>query len=295
MKLEWIRVRRSMPCPVCEKPNWCSVSADGSVAICMRVQGDRSSKSGGWIHRLGSGKVAIADYLVQTAKKTDANRLSPKEVSELALSMYSHSKAEAKRAEVASALGVYIWALDRLKVGYGKDRRGEFASFPSRNEHGHVVGITRRYADGTKMTYPGTSNSGVFYDDKWCDNDGPLFIVEGGSDVAACVSECVCAIGRPSNIGGAEIIAKMIRAASWRREVIVVGERDSKPEKRGVANGCPKNCIGCPQCYPGLYGAKTVAIQLTKAGIDALVRLPPVGSKDVRDLFNKEDLQDWAS
>jgi hypothetical protein len=34
----WPRVSRTHPCPVCGKPNWCLVSADGTAAICQRVE-----------------------------------------------------------------------------------------------------------------------------------------------------------------------------------------------------------------------------------------------------------------
>ncbi len=40
------------PCPVCDKPDWCSVSGNGEVVICMR-QADgahKPTKNGGWLH-----------------------------------------------------------------------------------------------------------------------------------------------------------------------------------------------------------------------------------------------------
>ena len=33
----WVRVSRSSPCSICKEPDWCSVSADGALAKCMRV------------------------------------------------------------------------------------------------------------------------------------------------------------------------------------------------------------------------------------------------------------------
>ena len=35
-----VRVKRGRPCPICEKTDWCSVSEDGALAICMRVQSE---------------------------------------------------------------------------------------------------------------------------------------------------------------------------------------------------------------------------------------------------------------
>ncbi|MBI1917682.1 MAG: DUF3854 domain-containing protein [Planctomycetes bacterium] len=34
---KWHRVTRSHPCPVCGKPDWCSVAVDGTLAACRRV------------------------------------------------------------------------------------------------------------------------------------------------------------------------------------------------------------------------------------------------------------------
>jgi len=34
----WLRVTASNPCPICRKGDWCRVTADGSLAGCMRVE-----------------------------------------------------------------------------------------------------------------------------------------------------------------------------------------------------------------------------------------------------------------
>jgi hypothetical protein len=34
----WQRVSRARPCPICKKPDWCLLAADGSKAICMRIE-----------------------------------------------------------------------------------------------------------------------------------------------------------------------------------------------------------------------------------------------------------------
>lgn len=45
-------VTRSKPCPICEKPDWCSVSDNGEVVICMRVAdgAKKATANGGWLH-----------------------------------------------------------------------------------------------------------------------------------------------------------------------------------------------------------------------------------------------------
>lgn len=51
-----VRCTAQSPCPVCERPKWCSVSDDGAWAICMTVPTDRPTSDGkGWMHRLDGG------------------------------------------------------------------------------------------------------------------------------------------------------------------------------------------------------------------------------------------------
>lgn len=52
MNKEWVRVSRKRPCPCCGKRDWCSVSLDGSRAVCMRVESDKPTKNRGWLHIL---------------------------------------------------------------------------------------------------------------------------------------------------------------------------------------------------------------------------------------------------
>jgi hypothetical protein len=73
---KWTEATRSNPCPICGKPDWCSISTDGAWAVCRRVDtGDglhRVDKSGGdyWLYRIDGGgdtdngtqKDVAADY-----------------------------------------------------------------------------------------------------------------------------------------------------------------------------------------------------------------------------------------
>jgi hypothetical protein len=55
----WRRVTREHPCPVCGKPGWCSLSADGTLAACRRIEAgcwrSKTDKNGApvHLHRLG--------------------------------------------------------------------------------------------------------------------------------------------------------------------------------------------------------------------------------------------------
>src|SRR5262249_40915656 len=50
-----VRVKRGRPCPICDKTDWCSVSEDGTKAICMRVPSEHETRNGGYLHILEDG------------------------------------------------------------------------------------------------------------------------------------------------------------------------------------------------------------------------------------------------
>lgn len=49
-----VRVSRKNPCPICNKPDWCSVSENGSLAFCCRVSvgSFKEASNGAYIHSL---------------------------------------------------------------------------------------------------------------------------------------------------------------------------------------------------------------------------------------------------
>jgi hypothetical protein len=51
----WREASQGEPCPVCEKPDWCSiVGPEGAIeaAVCMRVESTNARPNGGWFHRV---------------------------------------------------------------------------------------------------------------------------------------------------------------------------------------------------------------------------------------------------
>ena len=86
-----------------------------------------------------------------------------KDAEAIAKTCFMNKGADYKRIDLASALGVSSEVLADLCVGVGWDYDGtEWASFPSRGINGEIVGITRRYDNGSKKTLAGTSNAGIF-------------------------------------------------------------------------------------------------------------------------------------
>jgi len=55
---DWLRVNKSLRCPVCDKPDWCLISTDGKVAICARVESKEpaGNKGAGWLHKIDTIK-----------------------------------------------------------------------------------------------------------------------------------------------------------------------------------------------------------------------------------------------
>ena len=203
---------------------------------------------------------------------------------------FERSEATWMRDEVAKSLGVSVEALERLRVGYGFDdyRSLSYSTWPETRPGGKVLGIIRRYSvpvsesGGNKLTMPGSKHA-LYLPREWWRGEGPVLVVEGGSDTAALVTLGLSAIGRPSNIGGVNMLIGAI--SDCERPIIIVGERDRKPERVGTVKQCRADCDGCNWCWPGRYGARMTAERLQKALPSARViwRMPPAGAKDVRE------------
>lgn len=266
---DWVRTRRSLTCPVCGRGDWCTLTSDGAVVKCMRVASQDVCETGGWFHFDQPLQQQV--WVPPPIPKADAT--------ELARKCYLSRHAPEWRRKLSVSLGVSVKSLEELRVGYGQDPNGnEWWSFPSRDENGRIIGVTRRYPSGAKLTYPGTSNGGVFCVNNWWSRPGVVLIVEGGSDVAAAETYGLCAVGRPSNVGGVPILREMLQDKCRGRVVMIVGENDEKPSRRGKPGYCHFDCKGCMQCFPGRVGAEHISKQL---GIPYC--MPPYPFKDLRE------------
>ncbi|WP_406699474.1 toprim domain-containing protein [Singulisphaera sp. Ch08] len=178
--------------------------------------------------------------------------------------------------QLAKALGLPAEALIRFHVGWRAhdkkmegDRivKAQCWTIPMRDGQGKITGINRRYANGEKRTMRGGSK-GVFLPDGWRELSGPILIPEGFSDAAALVAIGACGFGRPDVGSGEQILAQLL--AHDRREVVIVGERDQKP------NGS----------WPGRDGAIELARRLSGSlGRPVRPILPPEGYKDMREFI----------
>ncbi len=111
-----------------------------------------------------------------------------------------------------------------------------------------MVRRERRETPGTALFFPTTF-------DGWTTGE-PILLPEGASDTACLLSGGLCAIGRPGNTGGVELLGKLRLWAN--HEPVVVGDKDKKrpdpddPRKCGNCMADERDCLkgGCRQGTP---------------------------------------------
>lgn len=109
----------------------------------------------------------------------------------------------------------------------------------------------------------------------------PLFVVEGASCTLALTLGNLFAVGRPSNVGGTEVLAAWVAGHLPRNQwdMVVVGENDAHHDKQGK------------RIWPGRDGALVTAHRLADLlGVCVRFAMPPAGVdgakvKDCRDYF----------
>ena len=72
----------------------------------------------------------------------------------------------------------------------------------------------------------------------------PILVVEGASDVCAAFDLGFTAVGRPSAQGGGKLLVKLLNG----RNVVIVGENDAGPGKKGMEAAFAKLRDVCPVC-----------------------------------------------
>ena len=259
------RVSASNPCPVCKKGDWCLIASDGTAAICKRVQSAKECGEAGWLHRLAEP--------VPPPPKKPQPIVTIKAWTDRA-EKYAANLTPEQKWELAVALRLPADALDPLALlGYHPDDSiGPCFIFPETNENGTIIGLSRRFRDGKKMTVAG-GKRGLTLPVGWRERPGPVFAVEGPTDTAALTAAGLCAIGRPSNNGGVRLLAELLKDLDAGRDIIIVGENDRK-----VTGD-----------WPGRRGAEAVARGLAvRLGRPIPWALPPDESKDVRDWLTAE-------
>jgi hypothetical protein len=215
---QWRAVTQRKPCPICGKPDWCTVTND--AAICMRVA-DGAIRSidmdhgTGYLHRLTADTQIIRP--TYSAGPTEADfELDYDAI----FRRWSRDTTDAAIVALAQSLGVSGQALKRLEPAWCAER--ECWAFPMHDDRRQVIGVRLR-ADGAKFAVT-SSKSGLFIP-TGLNSSSPLFICEGPTDTAAALTLEVEAIGRPSCSGGTEHLCNLLQV-SRRRDVTIIADND---------------------------------------------------------------------
>lgn len=245
--MNWVRVNKANPCPVCAGTTWCGVSTDGKLCNCTRTPSvkELKSKSGdfcGYLHKLSGDTPAPKprEKKQKPVSQTDLFALHEAYVARCSVELLGM---------LSNSLHVSAQSLRRLECGYD----GLNYSFPMRDANMRLVGLKLRAPSGAKFCVPG-SNLGIYWPGKVKPTDETqLLITEGESDTAALLDLGYDAIGRPSCSGGVEIIKAWLKIGRRRRDVVIVADNDAGKERPDGT-----------KFYPGQDGAAALAKEIHK-------------------------------
>lgn len=262
--MKWHRVTRKSPCPICQHPDWCSVSEDGTLVHCMRVESDRpcrSAKVGGWFHKL-SEPLAYVPPPKPKQKPVATKDFAPlAEKCRCALLDVPHGIQG-----LSKELSLSVEYLGAGCAGWSGEYHGYTA--PMYDGHRQIIGIQLRTQHG-KRSVPG-SHGGLFWP-KGVSAKGTslLLLPEGFTSCGACFDLGYEAIGRFNCEGRIDLIQELL--TQGRRDVVIMADHD-EPHYRPDGTAY----------YPGQEGALKVA-----RGIKPLCRTlkiaKPPSHKDMRD------------
>jgi len=261
---EFIEVKKlRITCPVCGKPDWCGISEDRQVVVCMRVESGSPTRNGGWLHRLNDPVPAPRHVRRPTPRpKPDRDWH--------ALACRCANDGIPKLRHLASRLGVTAASLMRLQAGWYEPMQAY--TFPMRDADDNVIGIRLRKDDGSKLCIPG-SKTGLFWPfgvDQA--DDQPLYLVEGPTDCAALLDMGLAALGRPSCTGGVDLLVQWL--GRQRRDVVIIADND-----------LPKDLPGGRRS-PGIAGARALAEAVRPLCRGLTIIKTPGAYKDVRAWAN---------
>jgi hypothetical protein len=275
---------KTRPCAICKGTgSGCKESSDGLV-LCRRHKGEvagfrylgQAKKDPQWAEYRREDDPAQPDRRHERNGHPRASAGKQQVDWEARARQCWRALTPALRDELAGVLGVPPAALADLAVGWCPDER--CWTFPEQNGAGRVVGLLRRFRDGSKKAAAGGAR-GLLVPDGWQDREGPVLVPEGPSDVLVLASMGLAAVGRPSNTAGVDDLAGLLGALPAECEAIVLGEHDEKADGR----------------WPGMEGAKFTAAALTaRLRRPVAWALPPGKAKDAREWLGQQrpDLSD---
>lgn len=274
---DWHNVSKREPCPICHKQDWCTVSNDGMMCVCRRVESPHPAKSGmGWIHVLVERP--RREYVPRMPKRPPAPKLFDAVVAMRGFRAEFESPGGGRDVfdsllEIAGDLHLCAADIDRLQVG-----RSAFYgawAFPMLDGQSKCVGIRLREYGGSRKWSVAGSRDGLFYDPEIAPRETlynglrgrELVVVEGATDCIAGYALGLPCVGRSSCGTGAEMLRDLCSRLQVGRLTIVPDNDAYKLRPDGTP------------WRPGMEGAQRLAQSLGRC---YRIVTPP-----------KKDLRDW--
>ncbi len=269
---KWIRVGRKLRCPLCGRPDWCSLAINGTAVLCQRVESGRRIGDAGWLHRIEDHRVLPISIRNQISTVSPVRR-------DVDWTGFNKQLVLSLDDSNASRLSEHIRiskATLRL-MEWGWSQRQSTWTVPMRSADGRIIGIRTRARSGEKRAIK-SSASGLFFSPELIRSARSaevLLICEGPTDTAALLDIGIhFVVGRPSCNSGVELIAQLVAQRCFRR-VLIVSDSDT----------------------PGLRGSSILATELITRNLidpDSIgICVPPHGIKDCRAWYC-HDFQDLA-
>ena len=219
----WQRVSISRRCPICDHADWCLVSEDGTAAICPRIESERQIGEAGWLHRLNYP----ADWTpsLRCIVLPPQHKILSADVATMSRRFQAKAQQLGKLNGLAEDLGLTAESLDRFGVGWSFLE--SCSTWPMFDAAGRFVGITRRFADGSKRIMRGHRAGLYLPGDLPVKMSGPgLLVTEGASDAVAGLDLGLWTVGRFSCRHSAKLLVELI---TLRRpgQIVIVADVDS--------------------------------------------------------------------
>lgn len=252
---EWMPVKKDNPCPICGKPDYCTLTINGRFACCMRTESSVPMKNGGWRHKIDS------DSLPKRPRKQHIAKKRPVLDCKALQLQYVLPSGNRDVRRLSGLLGVSEQSLHRLGIGM----ENKNFTFPMFDGLCNIVGFRTRTPQHRKFAITGSKN-GLFIP-----TGSPgrrLFICEGPTDCAALLDMGFYAIGRASCRTGKEYVRQYFIGTGY--ETIIVADNDEPKER-------PDGTIS----FPGQEGADDLANYIKLFTSTVRVIKPP-HHKDIR-------------
>ena len=235
------------------------VAADGSAAICQRIESSKRAGQAGWFHKLTGDRPA--------PQLPPKRRSKPKQQQNwpTMAAKYHAAMTDAGWLALSSDLGLSIETLKALQAGW--DGSQSRYMFPMRNATGDIVGIRTREKDG-KRSVSGSDGNALFFIPSML-STVYLIVCEGPTDTAALIDAGFnSSVGKPSCKLGDDYVVEVLRKLKP-AAVLLIPDSDSH----------------------GLEGFTVLANEILQSGVMPFERIdsltPPRPLNDVRQWLRK--------